>query len=67
MVYLANIIAHTAMAEAEGLDSDGREVLEHMRGVSFNIEEAFDVAHDALSEIEAFQAAQIAHAEEQSA
>jgi HD-like signal output (HDOD) protein len=67
MIYLANIIAHTAMAEAEGLDSDGREVLEKMRGVRFNIEEAFDVAHDALSESEAFQAAQQANAEEQSA
>ena len=66
MVYLANIVAHTAMAEAEGLDSEGREVLSDLQGVSFNIEEAFDVAHDAISENEAFQHAQMAHEAEQS-
>ena len=63
MVYLSNIIAHTAMAEAEGVDSEGREVLANLRGVSFNIEEAFDVAHDALSENEAFFEAQQANEE----
>ena len=67
MVYLANIISHTAMAEAEGLDTEGRETLANLRGVSFNIEEAFDVAHDSLSENEAFQDAQQAHEDEQSA
>ena len=55
------------MAEAEGVDSDGRETLANLRGVSFNIEEAFDIAHDALSENEAFQDAQQANADEQSA
>ena len=67
MIYLANIIAHTAVAEAEGLDSDGREVLANLRGVSFNIEEAFDVAHDALSENEAFFEAQQANQQDPSA
>ena len=57
MVHLANMIAHTAAAEAEGLDSDGREVLENMKGVRFDVENAFDVAHDAISEAEAYQAA----------
>lgn len=65
MVHLASIVAHTAMAEAEGLDSEGREALGELKGVRFNIEDAFDVAHDALSECEAFQAAQQANDEEQ--
>lgn len=60
VVHLANIVAHTATAEAEGLESSGREVLSNMRGVRFNIEEAFDVAHDAISETEALQFAQMA-------
>ena len=63
LIHLANIIAHTASAEAEGLDSDGREVLANMRGVKLNIEDAFDVAHDALSECESFHAAQDAETE----
>ena len=58
MVHLGNIIAHTATAEAEGLDTDGRMVIEKMSGVQFDLEEAMDVAHDALSEAEAFIAAQ---------
>jgi len=57
MVHLANVIAHTAAAEAEGLETEGREVLENMQGVRFDIENAFDVAHDAISEAEAYQAA----------
>ena len=57
MVHLANMIAHTAAAEAEGLESDGRDVIENMRGVRFDVENAFDVAHDAISEAEAYQAA----------
>ena len=67
MVHLANIIAYTAAAEAEGLESDGREALAQMKGVRFDVEEAFDVAHDALSEAEAFIAAQHVEAENQSA
>ena len=51
------MIAHTAAAEAEGLESDGRDVIENMRGVRFDVENAFDVAHDAISEAEAYQAA----------
>ena len=66
MIHLANIIAYTAAAEAEGLDSDGRVTLAQMKGVRFNAEEAFDVAHDALSEAEAFVAAQHLEAENQS-
>jgi HD-like signal output (HDOD) protein len=58
LVHLANIIAMTAKAESEGLGSDGREVLTAMRGVQFDIELAFDSAHDAISECEAFHAAQ---------
>ena len=58
MVHLGNIIAHTATAEAEGLDTHGRMVIEKMSGVQFDLEEAMDVAHDALSEAEAFIAAQ---------
>ena len=57
MIHLANMIAHTAAAEAEGMDSDGREVIEQMKGVRFDVENAFDVAHDAISEAEAYQAA----------
>ena len=57
MIHLANIIAHTAIAEAEGLDTDGREVLEKMPGVRFDAELTFDVAHDAISEAEAYQSA----------
>ena len=63
MVHLANIIAHTAAAESEGLDSDGRDFLAGMKGVSFDTDEAFDVAHDALSEAESFIAAQQLEAE----
>ena len=63
LVHLANIIAMTAKAEAEGLDSDGREVLTAMRGVQFDMELAFDTAHDAISECEAFHAAQESEAE----
>jgi len=58
MVHLGNIIAHTASAEAEGLDTHGRMVIEKMNGVRFDLEEAMDVAHDALSEAESFIAAQ---------
>ncbi len=54
MVHLANIVAHTAAAEAEGLDTDGREVLAQMPGVRFDAELTFDVAHDAISEAEAY-------------
>ena len=63
MVHLANIIAYTAAAESEGLDSDGREFLSRMKGVSFDTDEAFDVAHDALGEAESFIAAQYLEAE----
>ncbi len=63
LVHLSNIIAMTAAAEAEGLESDGREVLSAMRGVQFDIEQAFDTAHDAISECEAFHAAQENEAE----
>jgi len=65
MIHLANIVAHTAQAEADGLDSDGREVLGKMNGVRFDIEEAFDVAHDAISEGEAYQAAMAAESEKE--
>ena len=58
MVHLGSIIAHTANAEAEGLDTHGRMVIEKMSGVQFDLEEAMDVAHDALSEAESFIAAQ---------
>ena len=57
MVHLANIVAHTAAAEAEGIDTEGREILEKMPGVRFDMEATFDVAHDAISEAEAYQAA----------
>ena len=57
MVHLANMIAHTATAEAEGLESEGREVIAQLKGVRFDVENAFDVAHDAISEAEAYQAA----------
>jgi len=67
MIHIANIIAYTAAAEAEGLESDGREILAQMKGVRFDMEEAFDLAHDALSEAEAFIAAQHLNAENQSA
>ncbi len=63
VVHLANIIAHTVAAEAEGLDTDGREIIAQMKGVRFDREEAFDIAHDALSECDAYQAAQVAQAE----
>ena len=63
MVHLGNIIAHTATAEAEGLDTHGRMVIEKMSGVQFDLEEAMDIAHDALSEAEAFIAAQDDEAE----
>ena len=65
MIHLANIVAHTAEAEAEGLESQGREVLAQMQGVRFDIEEAFDIAHDAISEGEAYQAAVDAEADQQ--
>jgi HD-like signal output (HDOD) protein len=65
MIHLANIVAYTAEAEAEGLDTEGREVLSQMNGVRFDIDEAFDVAHDAISEGEAYQAAMDAEAEKQ--
>ena len=58
MVHLGNILAHTAAAEAEGLESHGRMVIQRMSGVQFNLEEAMDVAHDALSEAESFIAAE---------
>jgi HD-like signal output (HDOD) protein len=67
MVHLANIIAYTAMAESEGLDTEGREVLSQMNGVRFDIDESFDVAHDALSEGGAYQAAMDAEAENKTA
>ena len=67
IIHLANIIAHTTVAEAEGLDSQGRDALAQMKGVRFDTDEAFDVAHDALSEAEAFIAAQQLEAENQSA
>ena len=63
MVHLGNILAHTATAEAEGMDTHGRMVIEKMSGVQFDLEEAMDVAHDALSEAEAFIAAQDEEAE----
>jgi HD-like signal output (HDOD) protein len=65
LIHLANIIAHTAAAEAEGLDSDGRDVIAKMSGIRFNADEAFDVAHDALSECEAYHAAQAAASEQE--
>ena len=65
LVYLANIIGHTVAAEAEGLDSDGRDVIASMKDVHFDADEAFDIAHDALSECEAYHAAQLAEAEKQ--
>lgn len=67
MVHLANIIAHTAIAEAMGIDIDGREHLEQLKGIQFDVENAFDLAHDVISETEAFHAAQEADADEQSA
>ena len=67
MVHLGNIIAYTAAAEAEGMDSDGRMVIEKMSGVRFDLDEAMDVAHDALSEAEAFIAAQDDEAEKEKA
>ena len=67
IIHLANIIAYTAEAEAEGIDSDGRETLATMKGVRLDTDEVFDVAHDALSEAEAFIAAQQLEAENQSA
>jgi HD-like signal output (HDOD) protein len=63
LVHLANIISMTAQAEAEGLETDGREVLAAMRGVQFDIELAFDTAHDAICECESFHAAQENEAE----
>lgn len=63
MVHLGNILAHTATAEAEGMDTHGRMVIEKMSGVQFDLEEAMDVAHDALSEAEAFIAAEDEDAE----
>ena len=67
MVHLANIVAHTASAEAMGIDTDGREHLEKLKGVHFDIEGAFDLAHDVISETEAFHAAQEADADERTA
>jgi len=63
MVHLANIIAHTAVAESMGLESEGRDHLTHLKGVSFDIDLAFDLAHDVISETEAFHAAQDADGE----
>lgn len=64
MVHLANIIAHTASAEAMGIDTDGREHLEQLKGIHFDIEGAFDLAHDVVCETEAFLSAQKADADE---
>lgn len=66
MVHLANIIAHTASAEATGVDTEGRKHLKQLKGIQFDIEGAFDLAHDIISETEAFHAAQEADTEEQS-
>jgi len=58
LVHLGAILAHTAMAEAEGLDTEGREALGQLPGVQFDLDEAMDIAHDALSEAESFIAAE---------
>jgi HD-like signal output (HDOD) protein len=52
-LYLADIVAHGAAAERQGMPSRAREVLNNLKGISFDADKAMDRAHDAYNDFEA--------------
>jgi HD-like signal output (HDOD) protein len=51
-IYLADIVAHGAAAERQGMPSKAREVLGNLKGIKFDADKAMDRAHDAFNDFE---------------
>jgi len=52
-LFLADIVAHGAAAERQGMPSRAREVLGSLKGINFDGDAAMDRAHDAFNDFEA--------------
>jgi HD-like signal output (HDOD) protein len=61
VIHASDIIARTAGAEWDGLESNGREVLGSVHGIQFDMEAAIDQAHDAFNHFETIEAGIDAH------